>query len=101
VPGGPAPINAAGSQAIQDPAVLVATGAEYRRLSLPNVVSSEGAAVYYGVNHVKVQPCAGEEIVIVGGGNRRGRPRSSCPGFAKQAQVLVRGPISRAACHAS
>src|SRR6266853_1499173 len=49
--------------------VVIATGAQYRRLSLENGRQFEGAGIYYGATFVEAQLCAGEEVVVVGGGN--------------------------------
>ena len=46
--------------------VVIATGAQYRRLSLENLSSFEGAGVYYVATHLESQLCAQEEVVIVG-----------------------------------
>jgi thioredoxin reductase (NADPH) len=53
--------------------VVVATGAQYRKLSLENVSRFEGAGVYYVATHLESQLCNGEEVVIVGGGNSAGQ----------------------------
>src|ERR671939_1690937 len=48
--------------------VVIATGAEYRRLPLENLSRFEGAGVYYGATFVEAQLCGREEEVIVVGG---------------------------------
>ena len=48
--------------------VIIATGAEYRRLPLPNLSRFEGAGVYYGATFMEAQLCRNEEVVVVGGG---------------------------------
>src|SRR5215475_815044 len=50
----------------------IATGAQYRRLALDNLSQFEGNGVYYGATFVESQLCAGEEVIIVGGGNSAG-----------------------------
>ena len=40
--------------------VLIATGAEYRRLQLKNLSRFEGAGLYYGATFVEAQLCRGE-----------------------------------------
>src|SRR6185295_2776427 len=37
--------------------VIIATGAEYRKLSLPNVSEFEGAGVYHGATFMEAQLC--------------------------------------------
>jgi thioredoxin reductase (NADPH) len=41
--------------------VVIATGVQYRKLSLENLSRFEGAGVYYGATHLESQLCGGEE----------------------------------------
>ena len=41
--------------------VLIATGAQYRKLPLKNLSQFEGAGVYYGATFVERQLCGGDE----------------------------------------
>jgi thioredoxin reductase (NADPH) len=54
-------------------AVIIATGAQYRRLPLPNLDRFEGAGVYYGATYIESQLCANEDVIVVGGGNSAGQ----------------------------
>jgi thioredoxin reductase (NADPH) len=54
-------------------AVIVATGAHYRRLELERLVELEGAGVYYAATDTEVRLCAGSPVVVVGGGNSAGQ----------------------------
>src|SRR5712691_2265722 len=54
-------------------AVIIATGAEYRKLPLGGLERFEGAGVYYAATFMEAQLCAGEEVVVVGGGNSAGQ----------------------------
>jgi thioredoxin reductase (NADPH) len=67
-------------------AVIIATGAEYRRLALDNLSKFEGTGIYYGATFIESQVCGGEEVAVVGGGNSAGqaavfwqRRRGTCP----------------------
>jgi thioredoxin reductase (NADPH) len=53
--------------------IIIASGAAYRRPELENLSSFEGAGVYYGATPMEAQLCAGDEIVVVGGGNSAGQ----------------------------
>jgi thioredoxin reductase (NADPH) len=70
--------------------VIIATGAEYRRLSLPNLSDFEGAGVYYGATFMEAQLCAGEEVVVVGGGNSAGQAAVYLSQTARRVNVLIR-----------
>jgi thioredoxin reductase (NADPH) len=71
-------------------AVIIATGAEYRKLSLPNLPQFEGAGVYYGATFMEAQLCAGEEVVVVGGGNSAGQAAVFLAQTARRVHMLVR-----------
>jgi thioredoxin reductase (NADPH) len=72
-------------------AVIVATGAEYRRLALDNLSRFEGAGVYYGATPMEAQLAVGEEVVVVGGGNSAGQAAVFLAQTAKRVHILVRG----------
>jgi thioredoxin reductase (NADPH) len=70
--------------------VIIATGAEYRRLSLENLSQFEGVGVYYGATFVEAQLCRGEEVVVVGGGNSAGQAAVFLAQIAKRVHMIVR-----------
>ena len=70
--------------------VVIATGAQYRKLSLENLARFEGAGVYYGATHLEAQLCDGEEVVIVGGGNSAGQAAVFLSENAHRVYLLVR-----------
>ena len=76
---------------VQGHAVVVATGASYRKLTVPDLGRFEGAGVYYGATRVEAQLCAGEEIAVVGGGNSAGQAAVFLSGIAGRVHLLVRG----------
>ena len=70
--------------------VLIATGAQYRKLPLENLSRFEGAGVYYGATFVEAQLCVGEEVIVVGGGNSAGQAAVFLAQTAKRVYMLVR-----------
>ena len=70
--------------------VIIATGAQYRRPALENLSRFEGAGVYYGATFMEAQLCAGEEVVIIGGGNSAGQAAVFLAQSAKRVHLLVR-----------
>ncbi len=70
--------------------VIIATGAEYRRLSLENLSQFEGVGVYYGATFVEAQLCRGEEVVVVGGGNSAGQAAVFLAQIAERVHMIVR-----------
>ena len=53
--------------------LLVATGAEYRKLDVPRREQFEGLGVYYAATPTELQLCRGSDVVVVGGGNSAGQ----------------------------
>jgi thioredoxin reductase (NADPH) len=88
----PLTVELDGNGSVRGRAILVASGAEYRRLPLPNLAKFEGAGVYYGATYVESKLCAGNDIVIVGGGNSAGQAAVFLSGHVKHVYLLVRGP---------
>ena len=53
--------------------VLIATGADYRKLDVPRREQFEGLGVYYAATATELQLCRGAEVIVVGGGNSAGQ----------------------------
>jgi thioredoxin reductase (NADPH) len=53
--------------------IIIATGAEYRKLTIDNLSQFDGAGIYYGATKFESQLCIGQEVVVVGGGNSAGQ----------------------------
>jgi thioredoxin reductase (NADPH) len=77
---------------VQARSIIVAAGARYRRLPLPNLAQFEGVGIYYGATQVEAQLCDDEEVVVVGGGNSAGQAAMFLSTHAKHVHLLVRGP---------
>jgi thioredoxin reductase (NADPH) len=71
-------------------AVIIATGAVYRRLSIDNASQFEGAGIYYGATFVESQLCGAEEVIVVGGGNSAGQAAVFLAQTSKCVHMLVR-----------
>jgi thioredoxin reductase (NADPH) len=71
-------------------AVIIATGAEYRRIQLENLQRFDGVGIYYGATFVEAQLCGGEEVIVVGGGNSAGQAAVFLSQTARQVHLLVR-----------
>jgi thioredoxin reductase (NADPH) len=54
-------------------AVLLATGAQYRRLPVERLAEFEGLTVFYAAGAPEAQLCAGQRVAVVGGGNSAGQ----------------------------
>jgi thioredoxin reductase (NADPH) len=70
--------------------IVIATGAQYRKLPVENLSRFEGAGVYYGATFVEAQLCGGDEVIVVGGGNSAGQAAVFLAQSAKRVHMLVR-----------
>jgi thioredoxin reductase (NADPH) len=86
----PYAIELDGASQVPARAVIIATGAEYRKLSLPNLAQFDGAGVYYAATFMEAQLCGGEEVVVVGGGNSAGQAAVFLAETATRVHMLVR-----------
>ena len=71
--------------------VVIASGAQYRKLKVPNLQEFEGAGIYYGATTIEAQLCRDEEVIVVGGGNSAGQAAVFLAQTVKRVHLLVRG----------
>lgn len=70
--------------------VVVATGARYRRLPVPDWERFEGSGIYYAATELEARGCAGRRVAVIGGGNSAGQAALFLAGHASSVQLLVR-----------
>jgi thioredoxin reductase (NADPH) len=71
--------------------VIIATGAEYRRLPIDNLSRFEGAGVYYAATFMESQLCSDDDVMVVGAGNSAGQAAVFLAQNAKRVHMLIRG----------
>ncbi|MEL6361543.1 MAG: FAD-dependent oxidoreductase [Pseudomonadota bacterium] len=71
-------------------AVIIATGADYRRLPIDNLEDYEGRGVYYGATAMEAQICQGSRVAIVGAGNSAGQGAVFLSKSAQDVHVFYR-----------
>ena len=71
-------------------AVIIATGAQYRKLPVENLSQFEGSGVYYAATYMESQLCGSEEVIVVGGGNSAGQAAVFLAQTAKLVHLIVR-----------
>jgi thioredoxin reductase (NADPH) len=71
--------------------IIVATGAQYRKLYLPDLERYEGLGVYYAATQAEAQMCAGDPVLIVGGGNSAGQAAMFLSQHAANCRLMIRG----------
>jgi thioredoxin reductase (NADPH) len=80
-----------GGETVAAKCVLIATGAEYRRLAAEGCDQFEGCGVYYAATPTEAPLCRGENVVVVGGGNSAGQAAVYLAGLARKVYLLIRG----------
>ena len=72
-------------------AVVVASGARYRRPRIENLAQFEGRGVFYWASPIEARLCAQQEVVLVGGGNSAGQAAVFLSGHARKVHLVIRG----------
>ncbi|WP_035127346.1 FAD-dependent oxidoreductase [Conexibacter woesei] len=88
--GGRYVIRLASGQALETRAVVIATGARYRKLEVPRLEDFESNSVYYAATLVEAQWCAGAPVVVVGGGNSAGQATTFLARHATEVHLVLR-----------
>jgi thioredoxin reductase (NADPH) len=70
--------------------VVIATGAAYNKIAVPNLAQFEGKGVYYGATYIEAQLCDDEEVIVIGGGNSAGQAAVFLSQTASKVYMLIR-----------
>ena len=89
--GGYSVVSLEGGESLVTKCLLVATGADYRRLDVEGCARFEGNGVFYAATQNEVQQCRGANVVVVGAGNSAGQAAVFLAGQASRVYLLVRG----------
>ncbi len=79
-----------GGETITAKCLLIATGAQYKKLEVEGCDRYEGAGIYYAATPSEAASCRGAEVVIVGGGNSAGQAAVYLAGQARKVYLVVR-----------
>ncbi len=90
-PGRPPSLILTDGQTVQARTVVVASGARYRRLDMPNLAEFEGAGVSYWASPVEAKLCEGETVAVVDGGNSAGQAVVYLAPRVRHLHLVVRG----------
>ena len=71
--------------------VVIATGARYRRLGVPDEERFQGAGLYYAATELEARTCRDQEVVVVGGGNSAGQAAMFLAARASCVRLVHRG----------
>ena len=85
-------LTLAGGISVCARAVVVASGAQYRKLAVANYSQYENRGIYYAATAMESLLCRDNEVIVVGGGNSAGQAAVFLSGVAKHVHHIVRGP---------
>ena len=81
-------------QEVRARCVVLATGADYRRLPADGAERFEGLGLYYAATHLEALQASGEDVVVVGGGNSAGQAVVNLASYARRIYLVVRRSLS-------
>jgi thioredoxin reductase (NADPH) len=84
-------LNLADEESVRTRAVIVASGARYRQLAVEGLTPFEGSSVHYWASPLEGRLCAGQEVVVVGGGNSAGQAVVYLSTTVSKLWLLLRG----------
>jgi len=80
-----------GGETVVTKCLLIATGAEYRRLDVEGCERFEGNGVYYAATPNEAQMCRNSDVALVGGGNSAGQAAVYLSQNARKVFLIIRG----------
>jgi thioredoxin reductase (NADPH) len=84
-------VHLEGNESVTAKCLLIATGAQYRRLGVEGSERFEGTGVYYAATLAEGNLCKGTQVAVVGGGNSAGQAAVFLAGHARRVLILIRG----------
>lgn len=88
---GPFVLKLSNNERARARAIVIATGARYRRLAVDGLESFEGTSVHYWASPLEAKLCAGQEVALVGAGNSAGQAAVYLASQVSKVWLLVRG----------
>jgi thioredoxin reductase (NADPH) len=85
-------LTLANGEQVRTRTVVVAAGARYRRLPIPELERFEAASVHYWASPVEMRLCAGQEVILVGAGNSAGQAVAYLASQVAKVSLVLRGP---------
>jgi thioredoxin reductase (NADPH) len=91
----PCRVLLANDERIQARAVVIATGARYRRLGVERLEEFEGTSVHYWASPLESDLAADQEVALVGGGNSAGQATVFLASRARRVTLIARRPLEQ------
>jgi thioredoxin reductase (NADPH) len=89
-------LQLSGEERVRARALVIASGARYRRPDIPGLEAFEGSGVHYWASPLEARLCADQDVALVGGGNSAGQAVVYLSSHARKVYLLLRGPDLRA-----
>lgn len=86
----PYALDIGGDQTVRGRTVVIATGAQYRRLPIEDARRYEGRGIYFGATPMEARLCENDEVAIVGGGNSAGQAAVFLSENAQHVHIHIR-----------
>jgi len=83
-------IELSDGQTVRSRTVIIASGAEYRKLALDNLADYMGVGVYYAATAVERKLCGEDDVIVVGGGNSAGQASVYLSASGRKVHLIVR-----------
>jgi thioredoxin reductase (NADPH) len=90
----PCRIVLATGERVQARAIVLATGARYRRLGVERLEQYEGTSVHYWASPLEADLAAGQDVALVGGGNSAGQATVFLASRARRVTLVARRPLA-------
>jgi thioredoxin reductase (NADPH) len=90
----PCRLQLATGEVVQARAVVIATGARYRRLGVDRLEEFEGTSVHYWASPLEADLTVGHDVALVGGGNSAGQATVFLASRARRVTLIARRPLS-------
>ena len=90
-PDGGLAIALTNAEQVRSRSVVIACGARYRRLGLAAVTDYEASSVHYWASPLEARLCAGQDVLLVGGGNSAGQAAAYLADQCARVTMLIRG----------
>jgi thioredoxin reductase (NADPH) len=84
-------LDLANGETLKTRAVVIASGALYRKLDIANMAQFEGTSIHYWASPLEARLCAGQEVALVGAGNSAGQGAVFLASQVSKVWMIVRG----------
>lgn len=87
-------LTLANGERVRARAIVIATGARYRQLDVPGIGAFEGTSVHYWASPIEARLAAGQQVLLVGGGNSAGQAAVFLAAHAARVTLVARRPLA-------